>query len=116
MHNNCMNEDIEGLRRKGVDCYNQGVSLDSQGKTEEAIKMYYEALVLCPELAEAHYSLGFSLALSGKTEEAIRSWRRAIWLNPEYQCQLISALDIDHELRETTVHFQMAPMQQLKVA
>jgi len=88
---------------EGWERFQKGLSLDAMGKTEEAVEVYREALVYSPEMAEIHFNLGMDLALLGKKEEAIRAWRRAIWLNRDYQTQLISAFDLEHELREALI-------------
>lgn len=87
----------------GQQFYQQGLACDAEGKVKEAIEAYQEALRLNPHLAEAYFCLGFDLALVEDRVGAVRMWRRAVWLNADYQRQLISALDLDHELREVEV-------------
>ncbi|HNV70918.1 MAG TPA: tetratricopeptide repeat protein [Candidatus Ozemobacteraceae bacterium] len=87
----------------GQKFYQQGLACDAEGKVQEAIEAYREALRVNPHMAEAYYSLGFDLALVEDRIGAVRMWRKAIWLNADYQRQLISALDLDHELREVEV-------------
>ena len=47
-----------------------GVALKAQGKREEAIAEFREAIRLKPDYAEAHYNLGLALAAQGKPEAA----------------------------------------------
>ena len=49
-----------------------GITLARQGKLEEAIEHFREALRIQPEFAAARESLGRALALQGKREEAIQ--------------------------------------------
>jgi tetratricopeptide (TPR) repeat protein len=57
---------------------NLGVALFEQGKVEEAIKEYSEALAIQPNFAKAHNNLGVALAKQGKPEEASRHYREAM--------------------------------------
>jgi len=61
---------------------NLGVSLDRQGRLEDAIKHFREILRLDPDDYEAHANLGVSLAGQGKVDEAIRHYREALRLQP----------------------------------
>jgi len=55
--------------------YNRGVALRQQGKTEEAIKEYREAILLKPDYAKAHNSLGVALLFGrGKNAEEIAEY------------------------------------------
>ena len=56
----------------------------SQGKLDEAIAAYREAIRLKPDYAEAHSNLGIALAGQGKLDEAIAEYREAIRLKPDY--------------------------------
>jgi tetratricopeptide (TPR) repeat protein len=62
--------------------YNLANSLDEQGKVEEAIVHYREAIAINPYHDSAHCNLGASLATQGKTEEAITHYLVAIKINP----------------------------------
>jgi tetratricopeptide (TPR) repeat protein len=63
---------------------NLGVVLRAQGKFDEAISHYREAIRLRGNNAEAHYNLGNVLAVQGKHDEAISHYREAIRLKPDY--------------------------------
>ncbi|UCE99176.1 MAG: tetratricopeptide repeat protein [Planctomycetota bacterium] len=61
---------------------NLGIALSQQGKLDEAIKHYTEALRIRPDFAVAHTNLGHALARQGKLEEAITHYAEALHLNP----------------------------------
>ena len=63
--------------------YNLGIALHDQGKLDEAIAEYREAIRLKPDYAEAHYNLGIALSDQGKLDEAIAEYREAIRLKPD---------------------------------
>jgi tetratricopeptide (TPR) repeat protein len=63
---------------------NMGVTLDKQGRTEEAVKHFLQALRVMPDYAEAHYNLGNALYKQGRTEEAIEHFLQALRLKPDY--------------------------------
>ncbi len=62
---------------------NFGISLAGQGKAEEAIAHYREALRLKPGSANFHNNWGIVLAGQGKAEEAIAHYREAARLKPD---------------------------------
>jgi tetratricopeptide (TPR) repeat protein len=64
---------------------NLGMILDDQGRLDEAVAMYSQALRLKPDLAEAHNNLTASLVGLGRLEEARRHIVEAIRLRPRYQ-------------------------------
>jgi tetratricopeptide (TPR) repeat protein len=61
---------------------NLGVALASQGKLDEAIAQYTEALRLDPDHARAHGNLGLALEAQGRTADAQRELELALRLNP----------------------------------
>jgi tetratricopeptide (TPR) repeat protein len=63
---------------------NLGIVLRKQGRTEEAIKHYFQALRSNPDYALAHYNLGNAYAEQGKTKKAIEAFKQAIRINPDY--------------------------------
>jgi tetratricopeptide (TPR) repeat protein len=63
--------------------YNLGTALYDQGKIEEAIAAYRQAIQLDPNRATTHYYLGVALDYQGKIEEAIAAYRQAIQLDPK---------------------------------
>ena len=74
-----------------------------QGKTELALKNYYEALGLKEDYFEVHANLGNILGSMGRTDDAIKHYRRAVELRPdvaELHTMLGNALRIDGHLNE----------------
>jgi protein O-mannosyl-transferase len=61
-----------------------GTALQAEGRVDEAIRHYREALRLNPDYPEAHYNLGNELAGRGETDAAISHYREAIRLKPDY--------------------------------
>jgi tetratricopeptide (TPR) repeat protein len=61
-----------------------GNALLQDGKTDEAIRHYQEALHLKANYAEAHYNLGVALDQKGQMAEAIRHYLEAIRVKPAY--------------------------------
>jgi tetratricopeptide (TPR) repeat protein len=61
-----------------------GAALDMQGRTEEAIQQFQEAIRLKPGYADAHNSLGAALAKKGQIDEAIRQYQEAIRLRRDH--------------------------------
>ncbi len=88
---------------EGQALFQKGLSLEADGKTAEAIDFYRRAVETCPDIAQAHFNLGVNLAMLGRNEEAIRSWKRAVWLKRDFINDLVTALDLDHEMREMEI-------------
>lgn len=62
--------------------YDLGVAQEENGRLDEAIGHYNEALHIKPDYAEAHFSLGYALMEQGKSDEAISHYHEALRLNP----------------------------------
>ncbi len=60
-----------------------GNALLKEGRTEEAIESYRQALRLDPDYYTAHYNLGNVMAGRRKVEEAYAYFRRALEIKPE---------------------------------
>ena len=59
------------------------MALRNQGKLDEAIAEYREAMRLKPDYPEAHNNLGVTLKDQGKLDEAIAEYREALRLKPD---------------------------------
>ena len=66
----------------GIAHINWGGLLASQGKIDEAISHYHQALKIKPDDPEALYNMGTRLFVKGKIDEAISHYRRALQFNP----------------------------------
>ncbi len=62
--------------------YNLGIVLGEQGKTDQAIDHYRDAIALRPDYAEAHYNLGRLLVEQGHADEAIEHYEKTVEINP----------------------------------
>jgi len=63
-------------------CNNLGTILGSQGRLDEAIAEFREALRLNPNMAQAHLNLGNVLSDRGQVDEAIAHYQRALEIQP----------------------------------
>ena len=63
---------------------NLSTILLQEGRIEDAIWHYEQALRIKPDLAEAHYNLGNALFQAGKIQDAIWHWEQALRLQPDY--------------------------------
>ena len=61
-----------------------GNALKDQGKLDDAIEAYKQALAIKPDYAEAHYNMGIALEEHGKLEEAIQAYNKALSIKPDY--------------------------------
>ena len=87
-----MYTDLETLWRdtlaKNPDCWlahnNLGLLLRNQGRIEEAMEHYHQAIQINPNYAETLNNLGVALADKGRFDEAIENYRKAIQINPDF--------------------------------
>jgi len=91
--------------------YNLGRALEAQGKLEESIPYYLDALRAAPNDARAHNNVGSAFAAQGKFDEAIRLYREALRLDPKYaeiHDNLGNALAARGNLDEAISHYREA--------
>ncbi len=62
--------------------HNLGYALANEGKLEDGIIHYRQALRIKPDYAKVYYNLGITLEVQGKTEEAITSYKKALQMEP----------------------------------
>ena len=69
-------------------CYmahnNLGMALAKEGRIDEAMRQYQEAIRLKADDAESHSNLGIALAKKGQVDEGIRQCEEATRLSPDY--------------------------------
>jgi Flp pilus assembly protein TadD len=95
--------------------HNLGSTLATQGKLDEAIAHYREAIRIRPDFRpdfpEAHNYLGIALARQGKLDEAIAHYSEALRINPAYaqaHNNLGAALATQGKLDEAIAHYSEA--------
>ncbi len=87
---------------------NLGNALQRQGRLDEAIKHYSEALRLKPDLEEAHNNLGSALEKRGRIDEAIKHYLEALRLKPDLEAahnNLGNALEKQGRIDEAIKHY-----------
>jgi TolA-binding protein len=67
-----------------ITLYELGASVGMQGKNEDALKCFNEAITVNPNFAEAWYNKGVALGNLEKYEEALKCFEKAIAINPNY--------------------------------
>src|SRR6516164_5953875 len=66
----------------GIIANNLGNVLKEQGKLDEAVAQYRQALAVNPNYVEAYNNLGNALKQQGKLDEAVAQYQRALALRP----------------------------------
>ena len=64
-------------------CFTRGVELQREGKLDDAIAAYREAIRITPDFAESHFALGVALFRQGNRKQAIEPLREAIRITPD---------------------------------
>lgn len=65
--------------------YYLGIIALAQGKTDDSLKWYQDAIARLPHRADVAYNHGVALQSCGHLDHAANEWRRAITLNPRYE-------------------------------
>ncbi len=90
---------------------NLGVALAKEGKLNEAIRHYSEALRIKQNYALAHNNLGVALRLQGRLDEAIRHHSEALRIKPDFakaHNNLGIALSRQGKMKEAIDHYSEA--------
>jgi len=74
---------LDSIRVKTASYQKMGDVLAKEGRVDEAIAAYQEAVQLQPD-AEIYFQLGSLLTLSGRINEAIAAYQQAVQLQPDY--------------------------------
>ena len=69
---------------KADSLYEQGMALQRQNRTPEAIAVYRQALSLNPNHARSHYEIGWSYWTLRQWDQVISHWERARYLKAPY--------------------------------
>jgi Tfp pilus assembly protein PilF len=115
----CIYQDLETLWRdtlaKNPRCWladnNLGNMLLKQGRLQEAIGHYEQALMVKPDCAEAHGDLGNALVLARKLEQAIEQYEQALQIQPQNAAahnNLGNALLRAGKVKEAIEHYEQA--------
>ena len=91
--------------------YILGDNLSEQGRLDEAIAQYREALEIQPDYAYAHNNLGNALRQKGQVPEALAQYRRALELQPNLawaNCNLGAIFLQQGQVDEAIAQFQRA--------
>jgi Flp pilus assembly protein TadD len=88
-----------------------GIALAEQGRVEEAIAHYSEALRIKPDYPDAHNNVGVALAEQGRVEEAIAHYSEALRIKPDYSDaynNLGLSLAGQGRIEDAMAHYRMA--------
>ncbi len=88
-----------------------GIALDKQGKSDEAIAQFLQALKINPGYALGHFNLGNAFLQKGKVDEAIAQYQLALKTDPDLEPahkSLGYALLQKGQLDEAIAHYERA--------
>jgi len=87
---------------------NIGTALARQGRTEDAVDHYLQALRIKPDYLKAHFNLAFALEKQDRTNESIAHYLEALRIKPDYveaHYNLGSVFYKQGHLKEAVVHY-----------
>jgi protein O-GlcNAc transferase len=96
---------------RAVAHYEKGNSLYEQGRMEDAIAAYREAVRLKPDYSEGYNNLGAALQAIGRMDEAISAYREAVRINAAYATawsNLGSALQHEGKINDAITAYHQA--------
>jgi tetratricopeptide (TPR) repeat protein len=73
------------VKQQSFDWCQKGIVLCQQGRNEEAITCFDEAILLVPKFLDAWTKKGNALKSLGRDDEAMTCYEKAITCNPEYE-------------------------------
>jgi Tfp pilus assembly protein PilF len=88
---------------------NMGNVLEGEGRLDEAISHYTEALQIDPNLSDSYNNIGLALTKQGRADEAIPNFLKAIRINPNHAAahyNLGTVLASQGKLDEAINHFR----------
>jgi tetratricopeptide (TPR) repeat protein len=91
--------------------WDMGTMLVQQGKVQEAIEQYEQALRLKPDFAEVHDDLASALVQTGKIKDAIAHFEQALQIKPDFaeaHYNLGVALEQADRVQEAISHWEQA--------
>jgi protein O-GlcNAc transferase len=91
--------------------FNLANALNRQGKVQDALSHWYEALGYQPDLPNAHNNLASALLNQGKLDEAVRHSRLALRSRPDYpeaHNNLAGALQLLGQYQDAVAHARRA--------
>ena len=74
---------VTQARLEAVTHNRQGIALFNQGRLNEAVMAFQQALQLVPDFTEAHSNLGNILYYQGKHDEAVACYQQALRIRPD---------------------------------
>jgi protein O-mannosyl-transferase len=90
-----------------------GTAEEDEGKRDDAILLYRQALACKPKYPEAHFFLGRALEAKGQTAEAMSEYREALRLQPDFDTAHIMAgllLAKEKKFNAAVAHYKAALM------
>ncbi|HSR70388.1 MAG TPA: tetratricopeptide repeat protein [Acidobacteriota bacterium] len=74
----------EGFRDQAIELSEEADAKMEEGRLEEAIETYRQAIELNPEFIHGYFKLGVALGKAGRPREEIDSYLKAIEIEPQY--------------------------------